>query len=82
MVQQLWHDDAAAMSVDDRSFAFLTKTICRIEAGEYDRDLERQTCAASGTELALRQVIPSESARTLFEGMQLGSGGLASSFCL
>jgi hypothetical protein len=44
--------------------------------------LERQTCAASGTELALRQVIPSESARTLFEGMQLGSGGLASSFCL
>src|ERR1700720_1423785 len=48
MVQQLWDDDAAAMGVDDRSFAFLTKTICRIEAGAYDRDLERQTCGTSG----------------------------------
>jgi hypothetical protein len=32
IVQQLWHD-AAAMSVDDRSFASLTKKIYRIEAG-------------------------------------------------
>jgi hypothetical protein len=49
---------------DDRSLAFLMKTICRIEAGEYDRDLERQTCATSGREFALRQVSPSESSRT------------------
>jgi hypothetical protein len=41
IVQQLWKDDAAAMSVDDFCFAFLAKKICRIEAGEYDRNLER-----------------------------------------
>jgi hypothetical protein len=41
IVQQLCNDDAAAMSVDDVCFAFLTKKICRIEAGEYDRNLER-----------------------------------------
>jgi hypothetical protein len=41
IVQQLCNDDAAAMSVDDACFAFLTKKICRIEAGEYDRNLER-----------------------------------------
>jgi hypothetical protein len=41
IVQQLWNDDAAAMSVDDVCFAFLTKKICRIEASEYDRNLER-----------------------------------------
>src|SRR5258707_2289755 len=64
IVQQLWNDDAAAMSVDDVCFAFLTKIICRIEAGEYARNSERQTCATSVSVLALRQVSPSESART------------------
>jgi hypothetical protein len=37
IVQQLCKDDAAAMSVDD----VCTKKLCRIEAGEYDRNLER-----------------------------------------
>jgi hypothetical protein len=41
VVQQLWNDDAAAMSVDHVCFAFLTKKICRIEAGGYDRNFER-----------------------------------------
>ena len=46
IVQQLWNDDAAAMSVDDVCFAFLTKKLCRIEgkrieAGEYERNLKR-----------------------------------------
>jgi hypothetical protein len=36
IVQQLWNDDAAAVSVDDVCFAFLKKKSCRIEAGEYD----------------------------------------------
>ena len=41
IVQQLCNDDAAAMSVDDVCFAFPKKKLCRIEAGEYDRNLGR-----------------------------------------
>jgi hypothetical protein len=41
IVQLLSNDDAAAMSLDDVCFAFLTKIICRIEAGEYARNFER-----------------------------------------
>src|ERR1700757_2943153 len=43
------------MRVDDDCLAFLKKGACRIEAGDYDRNLQRQAGATSGSMLARLQ---------------------------
>jgi hypothetical protein len=43
------------MRVDEHCLAFFMKVACRIEAGDYNRNFQRQARATSGSVLALLQ---------------------------
>jgi hypothetical protein len=66
IVQQLWNDDAAAMSVDDVLHS-LRKNMQRLACSRFDKSTRR---------------VSKGLANCLCERMQLGFPGLAPSFCL
>ncbi len=49
------NDNSAAMRVDEHCLAFFMKGACRIEAGDYNRNFQRQARTTSGSVLALLQ---------------------------